>query len=110
VEVIQEFVHVHARRDRREIAIARGRDYVRLLSPLRAVGQEHLDAAFALMAAHPALGAFDAVLAAVVMGSGSDVLVSADRGFGTVPALRWVDPADAAALNALLEGATPPAT
>lgn len=110
VEVIQEFVHVHARRDRRPAAISYGRDYIRLLSPLRAVEAEDLESALTLLAAHPALGPFDAVLAAIAMRSDADVLISADRAFAGVPGLRLVDPADASALATLLHGVTPSET
>lgn len=102
VEVLQEFLHVHARRGRREAAIEHARDYLRLLSPLREVHADDLEAALLLLAAHPSLGAFDAVLAAVAMRTPPGVLVSADQGFAGVRGLRHVDPADQAAVTALL--------
>lgn len=103
VEVVQEFIHVHARRGRRADAITHARDYGRLLAPLRDVHAEDLETALGLLATHPALGAFDAFLAAVVIHASGDVLVSADRGFAAVAGLRWVDPADEARLAALLD-------
>ena len=42
---------------------------------------------------HGALGAFDAVLAAVALNRGADALFSADPAFSAIPGLRWVDPA-----------------
>ncbi len=102
IEVVQEFLHVHARRGRREAAIERARDYLRLLSPLREVQAEDFEAALVLFAAQPTLGAFDSVLAAVAMRNPPGVLVSADRALARVSGLRHVDPADQDALAALL--------
>jgi hypothetical protein len=42
---------------------------------------------------HAALGAFDSVLAAVALNQRVEALVSAERAFGEVAGLRWVDPA-----------------
>ncbi len=109
VEVLQEFLRVHSRRGRREAAIEHARDYLRLLSPLREVQAEDFEAALMLLAAHPTLGAFDSVLAAVAVRTPPGVLVSADRRLAGVPGLRHVDPADQAALAALLgdDGSAP---
>lgn len=101
-EVLQEFLHVHARRGRREAAIEHARDYLRLLSPLQEVHADDFEAALLLLATHPSLGAFDSVLAAVAVRTPPGVLVSADRGIAGVPGLRHVDPADRAAVAALL--------
>jgi predicted nucleic acid-binding protein len=54
---------------------------------------EDIDRALDLFEAHSELGAFDAVLAAVAIGREAEALVSADRAFGLVPGLRWIDPA-----------------
>lgn len=43
-EVIQEFVHVRARRRDRSDAAALGRDYAELLSPLLTINRGHLEA------------------------------------------------------------------
>lgn len=102
VDVLQEFLHLHARRGGRAEAIERARDYLRLLSPLREVQAEDFEAALVLLAAHPTLGAFDSVLAAVALRTPPGVLVSADRALATVPGLRHVDPADPTAVAALL--------
>jgi predicted nucleic acid-binding protein len=102
VEVLQEFLHVHARRGRRADAIEHARDYLRLLSPLREVQAEDFEAALVLLAAHPTLGAFDSVLAAVALRTPPGLLVSADRALAAIPGLRHVDPADPTAVAALL--------
>ncbi len=99
-EVIQEFVHVRARRRPRRDAAALGRDYADLLSPLLAVTQEHVREGLVLFEGTPQLGAFDAVLAATATASGARALVSADTAFAAVPDLPHVTP-DAAGVEAL---------
>jgi len=42
---------------------------------------------------NPLLGAFDSVLAAVALNRQAEALVSADRAFGSVRTLPWIDPA-----------------
>ena len=93
VEVIQEFVHVRARRCDRADAAERGRELMGLLEPLLTPGEAELALGLHLFEEHPPLGAFDAVLAAAAMLSGADALVSADRAFGGVRGLTWMDPA-----------------
>jgi len=93
VEVIQEFVHVRARRRDRHDAADRGRELLRLLGPLIAPGDAELALALRLFEEHDGLGMFDAVLAATVMLSGADALVSADRAFASVRGLAHLDPA-----------------
>jgi predicted nucleic acid-binding protein len=102
IEVIQEFVHVHSRRGRRTKAVEHGRDFIRLLSPLRPAESEDLEAGLTLFARHPSLGAFDAVLAAVVIRGDMSALVSADRAFRGIAGLNHVDPGSATAIEALL--------
>ena len=91
VEGIQEFVHVRARRRGRADAATLGRAYTVLLSPLLQPSEEHLVAGLRLFQREEALGAFDAVLAAVAIATDADALVSADRAFEDVRGLRWVD-------------------
>jgi predicted nucleic acid-binding protein len=92
IEVIQEFVHVRARRRSRADAVALARQYMAALSLLVTSAAE-LDLALTLFEQQSALGAFDSVLAAVAVTQRVDALVSADRAFSDVPNLRWVDPA-----------------
>ena len=94
IEVVQEFLHVRASRRSRSDAVAHARYYVAALSPL-ATRAEDLDSGLTLFERYPALGAFDAVLAAVALNRRVEALVSADRAFGEVPHLPWVDPATA---------------
>lgn len=101
VEVIQEFVHVRARRRGRPDATALGRDYSELLSPLLAPTADDLDAGLALFERSEPLGAFDAVLVACAARTGVQALVSADAGFAGLPEIPHVIP-DRAGLAALL--------
>jgi hypothetical protein len=94
-EVIQEFVHVRARRRSRRDAAQLGRSFADLLAPLLTVGEEQLGAGLDLFARRSALGAFDAVLAATVIASEADALVSADATFAHVPPLNHIAPATA---------------
>ncbi len=103
VEVIQEFVHVRARRRDREDAAKLGGDYAELLSPLLGVTSEHLQKGLRLFERIETLGAFDAVLAAAVIAEGATALVSADSGFADVPSLSHILP-DAAGVAGLLDG------
>jgi predicted nucleic acid-binding protein len=84
VEVIQEFVHLRARRRGRSDAAAAGRDYAELLSPLLSVTRQELQRGLELFESHERLGAFDAVLAAAAVSAGARALVSADSGFATL--------------------------
>jgi uncharacterized protein len=91
-EVIQEFVHVRAKRRGRTEAVTLGDDYAELLSPLVTVTAEQLHRGLEIFTRCERLGAFDAVLAAAALYIEADALVSADTAFGTVPALTHVNP------------------
>jgi hypothetical protein len=92
VEVIQEFVHVRARRRDRRDAADRGRELLRLLGPLITPGDAELALGLRLFEEYDGLGMSDAVLAASAMQSGADALVSADRAFAAVRGLTHLDP------------------
>lgn len=92
VEVIQEFVHVRARRRGRVDATALGKDYAELLAPLLASRDEHLRRGLSLFQENDRLGAFDAVLAAAAAAVGASALISADTAFSTVSEIRHVVP------------------
>lgn len=89
-EVIQEFAHIRARRRGRDDAVRLAKAYADLLGPLHVVGAQHLSDGLELWGATEAIGAFDAVLAAVAISLDAS-LVSADRGFAGVPGLNWQD-------------------
>jgi predicted nucleic acid-binding protein len=103
VEVIQELVHVRARRRGRQDAAEIGRDYAELLAPLLSVTREQLQDGLLLFERSDRLGAFDAVLAAAAAASGASALVSADTAFAGAGQLRHVVP-DAAGVASLLGG------
>jgi uncharacterized protein len=92
VEVVQEFVHVRARRRSRQDAVALARHYVAVFS-LLATRVEDLELGLTFFERYPALGAFDALLVAIAINRRVEALVSADQAFGEVPELAWVDPA-----------------
>jgi predicted nucleic acid-binding protein len=100
-EVIQEFVHVRARRRDRSDAAALGGDYLELLSPLLAITREDVRRGLRLFERSERLGAFDAVLAATAAVAGARFLVSADTAFGEAPEVHHVLP-DEAGVRALL--------
>jgi uncharacterized protein len=91
IEVVQEFLEVRARRRSRPDAVALARYYMAAL-PMLVTRAHDLEMGLALFERHPALGAFDAVLAAVALNERVEALVSADRGFDSVANLPWVDP------------------
>ena len=103
VAVIQEFVHVRARRRDRADAAALGRDYAELLSPLLCPTIDDLNAGLALFERSEALGAFDAVLAASAARAGLTAVVSADSGFAEIAEISHIVP-DRNGLSALLHG------
>lgn len=88
VEVVQEFAHVRGRRRGRDDAATLASAYASLLAPLQTTNAQHLARGLDLWRKHPALGAFDAVLAAVAMSLDAE-LVSADQAFAEVDGLRW---------------------
>lgn len=92
-EVIQEFAHARARRDGRTGAVSDARSLVGTLSPLLLVDGTVLTLGLRIYEEMPALGSFDAVLAAVAIVRSADALVSADRGFAAVKGLTHLDPA-----------------
>ncbi len=100
-EVIQEFVHVRARRrDRRDAAML-GRDYAELLSPLLHATRQDLQRGLSLFEQAHGLGAFDAVLAANAAAAGATALVSADGALAEASEPPHVVP-DAAGVAGLL--------
>jgi uncharacterized protein len=96
VEVIQEFAQVRARRRSRADARSLAIGFVDLLAPLVVPDVDDLAKGLELFERHEELGAFDAVLAAVVLGRDHLTgLMSADRVFRVVDRLQHLDPADA---------------
>ena len=94
-EVIQEFVHVRARRRARGDAVALGRAYAELLSPLMVIDARALTDGLGAFARSKKIGAFDAVLAATALLAEAEAIVSADAAFAEVRGLTHWDPAGA---------------
>ncbi|MEZ4595950.1 MAG: type II toxin-antitoxin system VapC family toxin [Chloroflexota bacterium] len=92
-EVIQEYAHVRARRLTRPEAARTARDFAGLLRPLLTVDASMLTMGLRIFEQTPAIGSFDAVLAAASIALAADALVSADRGFANIKELRYLDPA-----------------
>lgn len=101
VEVIQEFVHVRARRRDRLDAATLGRDYAEILSPLVTVTPSDLVTGLAIFERNDSLGAFDAVLAACAVRAEARALVSADVAFARLAEISHVTP-DRIGLSKLL--------
>src|SRR5256885_5478715 len=101
-EVIQEFVHVRARRRGRADAAALGRDFVDILSPLLPVTEADLERGLVLFQRAERLGSFDCVLAAAASAADAQALVSADRAFAELGELPHIVP-DEAGVAALLD-------
>lgn len=102
-QVIQELVHVRARRRGRKDAAALGRAYADLLSPLLTTSDDTLREGLELYERHEELGSFDAVLAAGVLAGNHEAFVSADRTFEGVRRLPFVNLADPERISALLD-------
>lgn len=83
---------MYARRRSRGDAVRLARHYTDLLAPVFSFERGHLEAGLRLFERRPALGAFDALLAAAVIALEADALVSADEAFRSVPGLRLIEP------------------
>lgn len=102
MEVIQEFIHVRARRRDRHDAAELGRRFATLLSPLTTVEPDDLDAGLTLFERYDRLGAFDSVLAATCLRRPHlTAVASADVAFASVADLTHCDPASPDFLAAL---------
>lgn len=101
VEVVQEFVHVRARRRTRADAAQLGLAFADLLAPLLPVTPADLQTGLRIYRDAERVGAFDAVLAAAAMAAQAEALVSADAAFAQVAGLQHVVP-DAEGLRQLL--------
>jgi len=103
-EVVQEFVHVRARRRDRSEAVGLGHAYAGLLAPLTVVDEQVLRAGLEIFHDIPRLGAFDAVLAAAALAIDAQALVTADVAFSDLGALLAVAPGTPAFDELLADG------
>jgi predicted nucleic acid-binding protein len=91
---LEEFAHVNARLSRdREQARRYCVDFATTLGPLEHASEEDLAAALDLWATSSRLDFADAILAAQAKRLDA-TLISADKAFGEVPDLKWIDLAD----------------
>jgi predicted nucleic acid-binding protein len=90
VEVLQEFLHIRARRHGRDDAAALTLRYAEAFE-LLTTSAEDLVRGAELFRQHARLGAFDALIAAVSIDRGATAFLSADAAFSEVDGLRWVD-------------------
>lgn len=92
VEVVQEFAHVRARRRGRVDAATLGSQLATLLAPLISVDADDLAHGLRIFREQERLGAFDSVLAATCLRREHITrLLSADRAFGAVHGLDYID-------------------
>lgn len=91
IEVIQEFLHVRARRRPRRDAVARANEFAIGLGPLVRPDEGDLAKALDFYERVPRLGAFDAMLAAVAQRRGW-ALASADSAFRRLDGVAHLDP------------------
>jgi predicted nucleic acid-binding protein len=98
--VLEEVWHLELSGRAGDLGGLTARAYV-ALGPLLPVTDEAFRRALGLDA--PALGANDRLHLATCLTHGIDPLISADRGFDSVPEIRRVDPLDKPARTALLE-------
>ncbi len=101
VELVQEFLHVRARRTGdREGAVEAARR-VGELCKLHDSEHRDLTLSLRLFVLHRALDARDALYAATALNRGIDAIVATDQGFDDVAGLERIDPRDRAAMDRL---------
>jgi uncharacterized protein len=93
-DVIQEFTHVYSLTRPRDETAERALDFARACSPMVTSRESDVSVAIELFRRHERIDAFDCLLAAIGLREGVDGLVSADRAFGLVSGLTWLDLAD----------------
>lgn len=102
-QVIQELAHIVLRRTgdggRARVEACAAAAFCR---PVYDLEWPDLQRALDLVASAPDLDVADAVSAATALNRGIGAILSADRDFDAVPELERIDPADAAAVEALL--------
>lgn len=94
VEVLQEYVHVRARRTGDRESASREALRVGALCTLLPVMLSDVRLALSLFRAQPALEARDALHAATALNRGIDAILTTDTAFDGVPGLERIDPTD----------------
>lgn len=100
--MVEEVVHVrHRRNGDRALAVRDGRAAAALLT-LHPVEEQVLEGALEAFAVHERLEVRDAVHITTARRHGLTIILSTDRGFDGIADVRRVDPADHAAVEALV--------
>ncbi|CAB4956235.1 MAG: PIN domain-containing protein [Actinobacteria bacterium] len=89
-EVLHEYARVRARRRDRAHAFAQAERFAELLGPITVVSTRDALKGLRIWSQTSTLGAFDAVVAAVAIAHRWEA-VPADRSFGSVTGLQWID-------------------
>ncbi len=91
-EVVQEILHVVARRGMRAEAIRLARNVIGLFDEILPVTGETMSLACEIAGRHAGMSIRDAVHAAAMAGSGLGRILSADRHFDEIPGIERLDP------------------
>ncbi|MGE5787141.1 MAG: type II toxin-antitoxin system VapC family toxin [Myxococcales bacterium] len=102
-EVLQEILHVRARRISMKDATQAARSAAGIVAEVLPVTADDMLDACSLLDSHPNLNVRDALHVAVMQNSRIGLLVSVDRDFDSLKTLRRLDPTDA--LDLLPKGA-----
>lgn len=94
VEVIQEIVHRYLAIGRGDLAAGVAREAMDLFAPVLPITHAVVRRLPALVDRYPALAARDLIHVATCEHEGIGAIVSPDRGFDSVDALRRIDPAE----------------
>ena len=92
VELVQEYVHVRARRSGEHGNAVRGGRYVSQLCRLHALEPDDMSLGLSLLERSPRLQMRDALHAATALNRDIQLILSPDRAFDQVPGLERVDP------------------
>ena len=105
VNIVQEILHHRNRRLDDRAQASNDALAAATLCRLHAVEPQDARAAARLFATSPRLSARDAIFAAIATRHGLSTILSADTDFDGLPGLNRVDPTDAVAVSALVDGA-----
>jgi len=102
-EVLQEILHVRARRIDMKDATTAARCAAGIVADVLPISADDVLDACGLLDSHPNLGARDALHVAVMKNARIGLLVSVDRDFDVIKTLKRLDPTDALSLLSMDE-------